>query len=211
MSKGEDIFTCFKNVQNIYDEVSEMIQYLEEKFKNTKSPKIIPSKGTGCTWNSSNSYLNSDHWMNKFFTRYYFSDSKNYKGKAIGFCIWLFDYKEKMMFLEKPYISCFYVEYNYKNTEINREWFQYAEGYSYHLFDKEKPVYLAEPQVAEVGQFNKMIFYILDLTYMSDDEKLDNYVIDPLKKMFKGNMNNFLNNLDKTPFESIPQDMLHEV
>lgn len=192
MDKSEQIKLTFDNVKSLYEQVSELLKIIEdhityERFNRKKYQSI---GGKTCTWEGSTSLDNPDRWYSKFFIRYYVNQGSKPQNasSAIGIGVWSHGDLGTEMVSVKPYISCSIIDFPKSHGNNIREWVRKAgQNTGYHFSrENEKSLLYSSKYTDDEScekEFTSMKVFFLELTKVTNEDKIKELIITPLKAL----------------------------
>lgn len=192
METRDIIEQTLKNMGLIYNDVSQIGQLIEEKMKNRGFEAIGDS---AFTWETSGALGRPDSWLYKYFARIYTDDES--PKKAVGLCIHLGEYEINDMkkfakfSIRFPIIAVSLLK---MDQEVKKLWRTdlydclWCAGWydSYVCLQKISNNRVVYGGVNDKEIRGEMVTYFLDLLTLMKAELVEQLVIEPMEKMFKG-------------------------
>lgn len=191
MDRRDIIEKTMENMRLIYDDVGKVVQIIEEKMQNRS---FKPLSNSAVTWEISTSLWNPDLWQYRWFARAYFKSER--RKRTVGFCIhlgaydrpFIDDVRNRPGFL--PFINVSLLDLNQKPGDLRRT--DVYECLWSAGWDKEdaKDIALSRSivrnKVARGTAEADAVTYFVDLLSLTDDEAIEQLVVEPMAKMFEG-------------------------
>jgi len=189
------------NMYNIYTDIGQIIQVIEDGTKNNNLTAVGDAK---VIWENQYVYSKPKTWLPAWFARAY--QTERFKNKAVGFCIHLGGERyniEAQANLEVaqiyfPFINISLIEMGTNIREVKRtnlnDIFWAAGWYKPRWISNIENESLVFSQEKEIDGNAKLITYFLDLLTLNSKDTVSRLVVEPMVQMLAGDINWVINN-----------------